>query len=133
MIHLNEATLMGNVGRDPEFRDLSNGGRVCNLSVATTESWKDKATGEWRDRTEWHRVVIFNEHLIGVVERSVRKGTRVFVRGAIQTRKWTDQSGTEKYSTEIVLQRFRGDLQLENKSSETSHEPEETLGDEIPF
>jgi single-strand DNA-binding protein len=107
---VNKVTLIGNLGRDPEIRSLQDGNKVANLSVATSENWRDKASGERRERTEWHRVVIFNERLIDVVEKYLKKGAKVYLEGALQTRKWTDQSGAEKYTTEVVLQRFRGEL-----------------------
>ena len=109
---VNKVILVGNLGRDPEIRSLQNGGKVANLSLATSETWRDRQSGERRERTEWHRVVIFNENLIDVAEKYLRKGSKIYLEGALQTRKWTDQSGTEKYSTEVVLQRFRGELQM---------------------
>ena len=109
---VNKVILVGNLGRDPEVRSLQNGGKVANLSLATSESWRDRQSGERRERTEWHRVVIFNENLIDVAEKYLHKGSKLYIEGALQTRKWTDQSGVEKYSTEIVLQRFRGELQM---------------------
>jgi len=109
---VNKVILVGNLGRDPEIRSLQNGGRVANLSLATSESWRDKASGERRERTEWHRVVIFNEHLLDIAEKYLRKGAKVYVEGELQTRKWTDQSGQERYTTEVVLQRFRGQLTM---------------------
>lgn len=109
---VNKVILVGNLGRDPEVRSLQNGGKVANLSLATSETWRDRQTQERRERTEWHRVVIFNENLIDVAEKYLRKGSKIYIEGALQTRKWTDQSGTEKYTTEIVLQRFRGELQM---------------------
>ena len=133
---INKVILVGNVGQDPEVRRMSNGDAVVNLSVATSESWRDKSTGERREKTEWHRVVIFNEHLAKVAEQYVRKGSKVYVEGQIQTRKWTDQQGQDKYSTEIVLNRFRGDLQmLDSKGGgEERREPAPAdLDDEIPF
>lgn len=105
---LNRAQLIGNLGRDPEIRSMQNGNRVANLSLATSESWKDKTSGERKERSDWHRVVVFNEHLIGVIEKYAKKGQKVFIEGQIQTRKYTDQSGVEKYTTEIVLQSFGG-------------------------
>ncbi|MEY4880079.1 MAG: hypothetical protein RJB62_1548 [Pseudomonadota bacterium] len=107
---LNKVILIGNLGRDPEVRRLSSGEPVVNLSIATSESWRDKASGERKERTEWHRVVIFNENLAKVAEQYLRKGAKVYLEGQIQTRKYTDKDGVEKYSTEIVLQRFRGEL-----------------------
>jgi single-strand DNA-binding protein len=109
---VNKVILIGNLGKDPEVRSMQSGGKVCNLSVATSESWKDKVSGERKDRTEWHRVVIFNENLISVAERFLKKGSKVYLEGQIETRKWQDQSGQEKYSTEIVLRPFRGELTL---------------------
>ena len=109
---VNKVILIGNLGRDPEIRNLQDGSRVANLSVATSESWRDKASGERRERTEWHRVVIFNDRLVDVVERFLKKGSKIYVEGQLQTRKWTDQSGQEKYTTEVVLQRFRGELTM---------------------
>jgi single-strand DNA-binding protein len=97
---------------------MSNGGKVVNLSVATSESWKDKQSGERREKSEWHRVVIFNEHLAEVAEKYIRKGSKVYIEGQLQTRKWTDKSGTDKYSTEVVLQRFRGELQMLDSKGE---------------
>jgi len=109
---VNKVILVGNLGRDPEIRTLQDGTKVANLSVATSESWRDKASGERRDRTEWHRVVIFNDRLADVAERFLRKGSKIYVEGQLQTRKWTDQSGNERYTTEVVLQRFRGELTM---------------------
>ncbi|MCH8858596.1 MAG: single-stranded DNA-binding protein [Proteobacteria bacterium] len=107
---VNKVTLIGNLGRDPDVRRLTSGDPVVNLSVATSESWRDKASGERKERTEWHRVVIFNEHLARVAEQYLRKGSKVYLEGQLQTRKYTDKDGVEKYSTEVVLQRFRGEL-----------------------
>ncbi len=109
---VNKVILIGNLGRDPEVRSMNNGGKVVNLSIATSETWRDKNSGERQEKTEWHRVVIFNEKLGEVAERFLKKGSKVYVEGALQTRKWTDQSGAEKYSTEVVLQRFRGELTM---------------------
>jgi len=107
---LNKVTLIGNLGRDPEVRRLNSGDPVVNLSVATSENWRDKASGERKERTEWHRVVIFNENLAKVAESYLRKGSKIYIEGQLQTRKYTDKDGVEKYSTEIVLQRYRGEL-----------------------
>jgi len=109
---VNKVTLIGNLGKDPEIRSFQNGGRVANLTVATSETWKDKATGERKEKTEWHRVVILNDNLIGVAERFLKKGRKVYLEGQLETRKWTDQSGQEKYSTEVVLRPYRGELVL---------------------
>ncbi len=109
---VNKAIIVGRLTRDPETRNAQSGSKIVNLSVATSESWKDRASGERKERAEFHRVVIFNERLADVAERFLRKGRKVYVEGQIQTRKWTDQSGQERYSTEIVLDRFRGELTL---------------------
>jgi single-strand DNA-binding protein len=111
MAGVNKVILVGNLGDDPEARSLNNGGEVVNLRVATSENWKDR-DGNRQERTEWHRVVIFNENLGKVAKQYLRKGSKVYLEGQIQTRKWTDQSGQDRYSTEIVLQRFRGELVL---------------------
>ena len=108
----NKVILVGNLGRDPEIRNTQDGMKVVNLSVATSERWKDRMSGEPRERTEWHRVVIFNENLARVAEQYLRKGSSVYLEGQLQTRKWTDQQGVEKYTTEVVLGRFRGELTL---------------------
>jgi single-strand DNA-binding protein len=109
---VNKVILVGNLGRDPEIRTLNSGDRVANLRIATSEQWRDKATGERKEKTEWHAVVIFNENLVKVAENYLRKGSTVYIEGSLQTRKYTDQQGVEKYSTEIVLQKFRGELTM---------------------
>jgi len=109
---VNKVILVGNLGRDPEIRSTQDGMRIAQLSVATSENWRDKNSGERREKTEWHRVVIFNERIVDVAEKYLRKGAKVYVEGQLQTRKWTDQSGQEKYTTEVVLQRFRGELTM---------------------
>jgi single-strand DNA-binding protein len=109
---VNKVILIGNLGRDPETRQTQDGSPVVNLSVATSENWRDKASGERRERTEWHRVVIFNERLADVAQKYLKKGSKVYIEGQLQTRKWTDQSGQEKYTTEVVLSRFRGELTM---------------------
>lgn len=109
---VNKCILIGHLGADPEIRSLSSGDRVANLRLATSESWKDKATGERKEKTEWHRVVIFNDGLVKVAEQFLHKGSKVYLEGQIQTRKWADQSGVENFSTEIVLQKFRGELTM---------------------
>ena len=109
---VNKVILVGNLGADPEIRRLNSGEPVVNLSVATSEQWRDKGSGDRRERTEWHRVVIFNENLAKVAENYLKKGSKVYLEGQLQTRKWTDQNGQDKYSTEIVLQRYRGELQM---------------------
>src|SRR6185312_11715254 len=109
---VNKVILIGNLGADPEIRTLNSGDRVANLRVATSETWRDRGSGERRERTEWHRVVIFNDNLVKVAEQYLRKGSKVYLEGAIQTRKWTDNAGQEKFSTEVVLQKFRGELTM---------------------
>ena len=109
---VNKVILVGNLGRDPEVRTMQNGGRVANLSLATSETWKDKSSGERREKTEWHRVVIFNDRLVDVAEKFLRKGSKVYIEGQLQTRKYTDKDGVEKYSTEVVLQNYRGELTM---------------------
>lgn len=141
---LNRCEFIGNLGRDPEVRRLASGDPVVTLRLAVSEAWKDKATGERKERTEWVQVVIFNEHIAKVAETYLRKGSKVFVAGAMQTRKWQDQSGAEKYTTEIVLQRFRGELTLlDSKSEGGASEPRQQepakggyasdLDDDVPF
>jgi single-strand DNA-binding protein len=109
---VNKVILVGNLGRDPEVRSTQDGTKVANLSLATSESWKDKNSGERREKTEWHRIAIFNERLVDVAEKYLKKGSKIYIEGQLQTRKWTDQSGQERYSTEVVLQRFRGELTM---------------------
>ena len=150
---VNKVTLVGNLGRDPEVRAMQNGDKIIQLSVATSDRWKDKSTGEQRERTEWHRVVIFNDALGRIAEQYLKKGSTVYLEGQLQTRKWTDQqSGQEKYTTEVVLQRYRGELTLlgsrpENQISNDQQNAEidqsnqisrsddiaSDLDDEIPF
>jgi single-strand DNA-binding protein len=109
---VNKVILVGNLGRDPEIRSTNDGTRIANLNLATSESWRDRVSGERKERTEWHRVVIFNERLVEIAEKYLRKGSKIYVEGALQTRKWTDQQNQERYSTEVVLQRFRGELTM---------------------
>ena len=109
---VNKVILVGNLGRDPEIRSTQDGTRIANLNLATSESWRDRVSGERKERTEWHRVVIFNERLVEIAEKYLRKGSKIYVEGALQTRKWTDQNNQERYSTEVVLQRFRGELTM---------------------
>ena len=115
---VNKVILVGNLGRDPEIRSMPNGDRIANLSIATSETWRDKSSGERKEKTEWHRVVIFNDNIVKVVENYVKKGSTVYIEGALQTRKWTDQQGVEKYSTEIVVSRFKGELTMLGGRSE---------------
>jgi single-strand DNA-binding protein len=145
---VNKVTLLGNVGKDPEVRHTQDGKPIVNLSIATSESWRDKASGERKEKTEWHRVVIFNEGLAKVAEAYLKKGSSVYIEGQLQTRKWTDKDGVEKYSTEIVLQHYGGALVLlgskdgtsarpdpgaEFKSAVTQAFPNADLDDSIPF
>jgi single-strand DNA-binding protein len=140
MASVNKVTLVGNHGADPESRSFANGGEVVGLRVATTETWKDK-DGQRQERTEWHTVQIFNENLGKVAKSYLRKGSKVYLEGQLQTRKWTDQSGNDKYSTEVVLQRFRGELVLlDSKYGEAprggatgDYQPAPELEDEVPF
>jgi single-strand DNA-binding protein len=115
---VNKVILIGNLGRDPEIRTLNSGDRVANLNLATSEQWRDKASGERRERTEWHRIVIFNENLVKVAENYLKKGSKIYIEGSLQTRKWMDNAGVEKYTTEVVLQRFRGELTMLDGRSE---------------
>lgn len=140
---LNRVILIGNVGNDPEIRTTNDGKEIANFSLATSDSWKDKATGERKEKTEWHRVVIFNEGLVGVIKNYVQKGTKLYLEGSLQTRKWTDNSGVEKYTTEIVLQNYGSQLiLLDSKSGGARQEVGEVnknnfdhseIDDEIPF
>ena len=109
---VNKVILIGNLGRDPEVKSLPSGSKLCQLRIATSESWKDRNSGERRERTEWHTVVIFNENLVRIAEQYLRKGSKVYIEGALQTRKWQDQSGADRYSTEVVLQNYNGQLTL---------------------
>ena len=127
---INKVILVGNLGRDPEIRAMQNGDKVVQLSIATSDRWKDKTSGEQRERTEWHRVVIFNDGIGRIAEQSLKKGSTVYIEGQLQTRKWTDQSGQEKYTTEIVLQRYRGELTLLGSRS-NSEATNETQSNEI--
>ena len=117
---VNKVILVGNLGKDPEIRRTQDGRPIANLSVATSESWKDKNTGERKEKTEWHRVVIFKEGLCRIAEQYPKKGSKVYIEGALQTRKWQDQSGQDRYSTEVVLQGFRGELTLLDRAGSSS-------------
>lgn len=136
---LNKAMLIGNLGKDPEVRHTQDGRPIVNFSVATSESWKDKNTGEKKEQTSWHNVVVFNEGLAGVAEKYLKKGSKVYVEGAIKTRKWTDKDGIDRYSTEIVLQAFNGTLTLLDKvegkgtRSEDDYGTTKTYGDGDEF
>lgn len=109
---INKVIIVGNLGKDPEVRTFANGGKVCNFSVATSESWKDKQTGERKEKTEWHNISIYNEGLAGVAEKYLRKGSKVYLEGKLQTRKWQDQSGNDRYSTDVVLQGFDAKMEM---------------------
>lgn len=138
---INKATILGHLGRDPEIRSFSNGNRVANLSVATSERWKDRTTGERKEKTEWHRVAVFNEALVEFLEKHARKGQRIYLEGAIETRKWTDQSGQERYSTEIVLRNFSSVLKMldwadkdgGDAAADSPAPSRDKLNDDIPF
>ena len=138
---VNKVILVGNLGRDPEIRVMQNGDKVANLSIATAERWTDRTSGEKREKTEWHRVVAFDPNIADVAEKYLKKGSQVYIEGQLQTRKWTDQNGVEKYSTEIVLQRFRGVLTMLGGKSDArgdDYAPKPQAGgfdldDEIPF
>ncbi|UZF93568.1 single-stranded DNA-binding protein [Bosea sp. NBC_00550] len=125
---VNKVIIVGNLGRDPEVRRLGSGEPVVNLRIATSETWRDKQSGERKERTEWHSVVIFNENLAKVAEQYLKKGSKVYIEGQLQTRKWQDQSGVEKYTTEIVLQRFRGELTILDSRQGGSEEYSEGAG-----
>lgn len=137
---VNKIILVGNLGRDPEIRATQQGSEIANLTVATSETWKDKTTGERKEKTEWHRVVVFNQNLVNVCKAYLSKGRKVYIEGALQTRKWQDQSGNDKYSTEVVLGNFKGELQILDSQQTTpdaqrggSQQPPAELDDEIPF
>jgi single-strand DNA-binding protein len=145
---VNKVILIGNLGKDPETRRMTSGDPIVSFSLATSETWRDKSSGERKEKTEWHRIVIFNKNLAEVAEKYLRKGSKVYVEGALQTRKWTDKDGQEKYTTEVVLQNFRGELtMLDTKGGEgggggrerfgASEAPasfqREEMDDEIPF
>lgn len=123
---VNKVILVGNVGADPEMRRTNDGNAIANIRLATSESWKDKSTGERKERTEWHRVVCFNEQLCKIIEQYVRKGSKIYVEGQLQTRKWTDKDGAERFSTEVVLQGFNATLTLLGDKSKDSVAADET-------
>ena len=122
---VNKVIIMGNLGKDPEIRNFPNGGRVCNFSVATSESWRDKNSGEKQERTQWHNISILSEPLVNIAERFLKKGSKVYLEGQLETRKWQDNSGSDRYSTEIVLRPYKGEITLiDNKSdSNMTNEP----------
>jgi single-strand DNA-binding protein len=141
---VNKVTLLGNLGRDPEVRSGQDGSKIVSFSMATTESWKDRTTGDRRDRTEWHRVVVFNPNLAEICERYLRKGSKVYVEGQLQTRKWQDKDGIERFTTEVVIPRFKGELALLDSRGSMgddvsdiadipSDQPPAGIDDDIPF
>ena len=138
---INEATLLGRMGQDPDIRSMQTGDRVANLSIATSESWKDKNSGQKNERVQWHRVVVFNQPLIGIIEKYLKKGDQVYIQGQIENRKWTDSNGVEKYTTEIVLRPFNSKLVLlggkkdgqSESVAQTSTEPEPFNEEEDPI
>ena len=148
---LNKVQLIGNVGKDPEIRSTQDGREIATFSIATTDSWKDKNTGERKDKTEWHRIVVFSQGLVGIIKNYVKKGSKLYIEGQLQTRKWTDKDGVEKYTTEVVLQNYNSTLQMLDSKGKDSNEnsndekmtPEyidnldrknsEELDDDIPF
>lgn len=141
---VNKVILIGNLGKDPEVRNAQDGSKIVSFSVATSETWKDKQSGERKDRTEWHRVVLFNDRLGEVAEKYLRKGSKVYIEGSLQTRKWTDNNNVERYSTEVVLSRFRGELTLLDSKNSIDHSIDadhsaalpshfDELNDDIPF
>lgn len=130
---LNKVILIGNLGKDPEIRFMPDGSKVASFSLATGETWKDKSTGERKDRTEWHRISVFNDRLADVVEKYVRKGTKLYIEGQLQTRKWTDQTGADRYTTEVVLGKFRGELViLDSRRGDGSSELDSKVDDFAP-
>lgn len=145
---VNKVTLIGNLGRDPEVRQTQDGNKIVNISVATSESWRDKLTGEKKDRTEWHRVVILNDRVAEIAEKYLRKGSKIYLEGQLQTRKWTDQTtGQERYTTEVVIGKFRGELTLLDRQGNSNHSDDigghdhpaspspsfDDLNDDVPF
>jgi single-strand DNA-binding protein len=130
---LNKATLIGNVGQDPEIRSTQDGRELATFSLATTESWKDKNSGEKKEKTEWHRIVVFSQGLVGIIKNYVKKGSKLYVEGQLQTRKWTDKEGNEKYTTEIVLQNFNSSILMISSASSNSITPEQRMRHENSF
>ena len=148
---VNKVILVGNLGQDPEIRSTNDGREIANFSIATSENWKDKSTGERKEKTEWHRVVVFSSGLVGVIKNYVKKGTKLYIEGQLQTRKWTDSNGVDKYTTEVVLQNYNSSMQIidskgsggsassssnfsnSNTSNSSSNIEVEEIDDEIPF
>jgi single-strand DNA-binding protein len=129
---VNKVILVGNLGKDPEIRSFQNGGRMASFSIATSESWKDKSTGEKKDKTEWHRISVMNEKLVEIVERYLKKGMKVYIEGQLETRKWTDKEGHERYSTEVVLRPFRGEMTMLDSANSNRSGGASMGGDEPP-
>lgn len=130
---VNKVILVGNVGKDPDIRQFNNGGQVCNFPVATSERWRDKQTGEQREVTQWHNIVVFNENLVKIIGDYVKKGSRLYIEGALQTRKWQDRDGNDRWTTEVVLTRFRGDLVLlDSRGSGSAYGGESSQHNELP-
>lgn len=130
---LNEVCIIGHLGRDPEVRTFQNGGKVCNLRIATTDKWKDKQTGEQKERTEWHSVAIHNEALVRTAEQFLRKGSKVYIKGKLQTRKWQDQSGQDRYSTEIVMHPYESKLIMLDGKSDNGGQSQGGYGGQSPY
>lgn len=138
MSSVNKVIVIGNLGKDPEIRTMQSGSKIATMTVATSEKWKDKTTGEKKEKTEWHRIVVFNENLAKVAENYLKKGSKVYIEGQLETRKWTDNSGVEKYTTEVVLRPFHGEIvMLDSKGSDTTETtqtaPTETQEEGCPF
>ncbi|HBO59691.1 MAG TPA: single-stranded DNA-binding protein [Alphaproteobacteria bacterium] len=133
MAGINKAIILGNVGNAPEIRTAADGRKIATFSLATSETWKDKETGEKKESTEWHRVVCFNQNLCGVIEQYVKKGSKLYAEGQMKTRKWTDNSGIERYTTEVVLSAFRGEIQLLDSKGNAPADNAGGFDDEIPF
>ena len=126
---VNKVIIVGNLGKDPEVRTFPNGGKVCNFPVATSETWRDKNSGEKQERTQWHNIAIFSEPLVNIAERFLKKGSKIFVEGQLETRKWQDNTGADRYSTEVVLRPYKGELTLLDNKSETDNSQRESLSE----
>ena len=126
---VNKVIIVGNLGKDPEVRTFPNGGKVCNFPVATSETWRDRNSGEKQERTQWHNIAIFSEPLVNIAERFLKKGSKIFVEGQLETRKWQDNTGADRYSTEVVLRPYKGELTLLDNKSETDNTQRESLSE----
>ena len=126
---VNKVIIVGNLGKDPEVRNFPNGGKVCNFPVATSETWRDRNSGEKQERTQWHNIAIFSEPLVNIAERFLKKGSKIFVEGQLETRKWQDNTGADRYSTEVVLRPYKGELTLLDNKSETDNSQRESLSE----